>query len=98
MPIQLGRVPMVAYDMLGNVWEWTAVFQGYEGFVSYAGYSKVYFDGQHWVLKGQLGNVLGHCALRNWYYRHSSNPGRVSCAREGLCRSCITSVLLILIV
>ncbi len=62
------------YDMLGNVWEWTAsVFQGYEGFMPYpyAGYSKVYFDGQHQVLKG--GSWATHLwalrsSFRNWYH------------------------------
>ncbi|WP_250121765.1 ergothioneine biosynthesis protein EgtB [Chroococcidiopsis sp. CCMEE 29] len=62
------------YDLLGNVWEWTAsVFQGYEGFMPYpyAGYSKVYFDGQHQVLKG--GSWATHpwalrSSFRNWYH------------------------------
>lgn len=62
------------YDTLGNVWEWTAtVFQGYEGFASYpyTGYSKVYFDGQHQVLKGGSWATRPwalRCSFRNWYY------------------------------
>jgi ergothioneine biosynthesis protein EgtB len=56
------------YDTLGNVWEWTScVFNGYEGFASYPypGYSKVYFDGQHYVLRG------GSWATRPWALRSS---------------------------
>ncbi len=56
------------YDMLGNVWEWTAtVFEGYEGFAGYPypGYSQVYFDGEHLVLKG------GSWATRPWALRSS---------------------------
>ncbi len=56
------------YDMLGNVWEWTStVFEGYEGFSGYPypGYSQVYFDGEHWVLKG------GSWATRPWALRSS---------------------------
>ena len=63
-----GQSAYGCYDMLGNVWEWTAsLFQGYKGFVTYpyAGYSKVYFDGQHWVLKG------GSWATRPWALRSS---------------------------
>jgi gamma-glutamyl hercynylcysteine S-oxide synthase len=56
------------YDALGNVWEWTASwFDGYRGFESYpyVGYSQVYFDGQHRVLKG------GSWATRPWAMRSS---------------------------
>ncbi len=63
-----GQSAYGCYDMLGNVWEWTAsVFDGYEGFLSYPypGYSKVYFDGQHQVLKG------GSWATRPWALRSS---------------------------
>ncbi|MBR8836961.1 MAG: ergothioneine biosynthesis protein EgtB [Stigonema ocellatum SAG 48.90 = DSM 106950] len=56
------------YDALGNVWEWTASwFDGYPGFQSYpyVGYSQVYFDNQHRVLKG------GSWATRPWVLRSS---------------------------
>ncbi len=62
------------YDMLGNVWEWTASwFDGYEGFVSYpySGYSQSYFDAQHRVLKGGSWATRPwamRCSFRNWYY------------------------------
>lgn len=62
------------YDALGNVWEWTnSWFDGYEGFqyYPYMGYSQVYFDNQHRVLKG--GSWATHtwgmrCSFRNWYH------------------------------
>lgn len=61
-------------DMLGNVWEWTAsIFDGYEGFTSYpyTGYSQVYFDGQHQVLKGGSWATRPwtlRASFRNWYH------------------------------
>ena len=69
-----GQSAYGCYDMLGNVWEWTAsAFYGYEGFASYpyAGYSKVYFDGQHQVLKGGSWATRPwalRCSFRNWYH------------------------------
>ncbi|MCL1475222.1 ergothioneine biosynthesis protein EgtB [Argonema antarcticum A004/B2] len=61
-------------DALGNVWEWTASwFDGYEGFeyYPYRGYSQVYFDGQHRVLKGGSWATRPwalRCSFRNWYH------------------------------
>lgn len=63
-------------DMLGNVWEWTSSwFAAYPGFVSYpySGYSEVYFDNQHKVLKGGswATNRVGlRTSFRNWYHPH----------------------------
>ncbi|MBW4681767.1 MAG: ergothioneine biosynthesis protein EgtB [Microcoleus vaginatus WJT46-NPBG5] len=83
-PIQNRTMPVDAYpagvsaygcyDMLGNVWEWTATwFDGYEGFklYPYAGYSQAYFDGEHRVLKGGSWATRPwamRCSFRNWYY------------------------------
>lgn len=63
-----GQSPYGCYDMLGNVWEWTASwFAGYDKFISYPypGYSQTYFDEQHRVLKG------GSWATRSWGLRTS---------------------------
>lgn len=64
------------YDMLGNVWEWTASwFGGYEGFqfYPYRGYSEAFFDRQHRVLRGGSWATRSwalRCSFRNWYYPH----------------------------
>lgn len=63
-----GQSAYGVYDLLGNVWEWTATwFDGYTGFshYPYPGYSQVYFDQQHRVLKG------GSWATRPWGMRGS---------------------------
>ena len=62
------------YDLLGNVWEWTATwFDRYAQFESYPypGYSQIYFDGEHRVLKGGSWATRPwamRCAFRNWYH------------------------------
>jgi gamma-glutamyl hercynylcysteine S-oxide synthase len=69
-----GQSAYGCYDMLGNVWEWTSSwFDSYMGFVSYPyrGYSEVYFDGQHRVLKGGSWATrpwVMRSSFRNWYY------------------------------
>jgi gamma-glutamyl hercynylcysteine S-oxide synthase len=79
------------HDTLGNVWEWTAsVFQGYAGFESYpyAGYSQVYFDGQHQILKGGSWATRPwalRCSFRNWYYPSVRQIlAGFRCARSGM--------------
>ncbi|MER3494883.1 MAG: ergothioneine biosynthesis protein EgtB [Mastigocladus sp. ERB_26_2] len=71
-----GQSPYGLYDTLGNVWEWTATwFDGYQGFqyYPYIGYSQVYFDRQHRVLKGGSWATRPwalRCSFRNWYHPH----------------------------
>ena len=63
-----GRSAYGAEDMIGNVWEWTSsTFDGYDGFQAwpYEGYSQIYFDGAHRVLRG------GSWATRPWAVRAS---------------------------
>ena len=68
-----GRSPAGCFDMLGNVWEWTGTwFQPYTGFTAfpYEGYSLLYFDRQHRVLRGGSWATRRHVlrsTFRNWY-------------------------------
>ncbi|MCW6037710.1 SUMF1/EgtB/PvdO family nonheme iron enzyme [Spirulina subsalsa FACHB-351] len=69
-----GRSPLGCWDMLGNVWEWTdSWFAGYPGFefYPYRGYSEVYFDQQHRVMRGGswITRPWGlRSSFRNWYH------------------------------
>ncbi|ABW30637.1 SUMF1/EgtB/PvdO family nonheme iron enzyme [Acaryochloris marina] len=68
-----GQSAFGCFDLLGNVWEWTNTwFHPFPDFdpYPYKGYSMVYFDHQHRILKGgswatQAPVLRG--AFRNWY-------------------------------
>lgn len=68
-----GQSPSGCWDLLGNVWEWTdSWFAGYAGFQAYPyrGYSEVYFDGQHRVMRGGSWVTRSRGlrnSFRNWY-------------------------------
>ena len=61
-------------QLTGNGWEWTATpfgpFAGFRPFPTYPGYSRNFFDGQHYVLKGAAPRTaacfLRH-SFRNWF-------------------------------
>ncbi|NDJ17325.1 SUMF1/EgtB/PvdO family nonheme iron enzyme [Myxacorys almedinensis] len=71
-----GQSAYGCFDMLGNVWEWTATwfgsYPGFKGF-PYASYSQTYFDAAHRVLKGGSWATRRWAmrnAFRNWYHPH----------------------------
>jgi ergothioneine biosynthesis protein EgtB len=72
----LGQSAYGLYDTLGNVWEWTdSWFNSYKGFqhYPYKGFSQVYFDNQHKVLKGGSWATRPwalRSSFRNWYHPH----------------------------
>jgi gamma-glutamyl hercynylcysteine S-oxide synthase len=61
---------------IGHVWEWTnSWFAGYSGFnpFPYEGYSQIYFDGAHRVLRGgswATPQWARRNSFRNWYHPH----------------------------
>ena len=69
-----GKSAYGCWDMLGNVWEWTdSWFAPYPNFqpYPYPGYSQVYFDQQHRVLRGgswATGTWGLRNSFRNWYH------------------------------
>ena len=70
----LGDSAFGVSQLCGNGWEWTstvfAPFPGFEPFPFYPGYSRDFFDGGHYVLKGASPRTAG-CFLRrsfrNWF-------------------------------
>jgi iron(II)-dependent oxidoreductase len=61
-------------QLVGNGWEWTSTlfgpFPGFEPFPFYAGYSKNFFDEEHYVLKGgsqRTASCFLRRSFRNWF-------------------------------
>lgn len=85
-----GASPTGCWDLLGNVWEWTASwFAPYEGFAAYPyrGYSEAYFDQAHRVLRGGSWATRPwalRSSFRNWYHPHVREIfAGFRCARDG---------------
>ena len=74
------QIAPLAHDVVGlrgNGWEWTStVFAPFEGFRIrdfYPGYSKPFFDGRHFVLKGgstRTAPSMLRPSFRNWFQAH----------------------------
>ena len=63
-------------QLVGNGWEWTSTplrpFPGFQTFDFYPGYSKMFFDDDHFVMKGgspQTARCLLRRSFRNWFRR-----------------------------
>ena len=61
-------------QLVGNGWEWTSTefgpFPGFQEFPFYPGYSKNFFDGKHFVLKGgspRTAACMLRRSFRNWF-------------------------------
>jgi formylglycine-generating enzyme required for sulfatase activity len=61
-------------QLIGNGWEWTSTpfgpFQGFQPFPFYPGYSKNFFDEEHYVLKGaspRTASCFLRRSFRNWF-------------------------------
>jgi gamma-glutamyl hercynylcysteine S-oxide synthase len=61
-------------DLVGNGWEWTSTlfgpFEGFEPMQSYPQYSRDFFDGAHFVMKGAspvTARELLRPSFRNWF-------------------------------
>jgi ergothioneine biosynthesis protein EgtB len=66
-----------AAELVGNGWEWTSsVFGPFPGFTphpDYEGYSKNFFDGEHYVQKGgspRTAACMLRRSFRNWFQPH----------------------------
>jgi gamma-glutamyl hercynylcysteine S-oxide synthase len=66
--------------LLANGWEWTVTpfepFPGFQPFPFYEGYSKNFFDGLHFVLKGgspRTDRCMLRRSFRNWFQPHYQN-------------------------
>jgi len=64
-------------DLVGNGWEWTSSpFEPFDGFrphPDYEGYSKNFFDGEHYVQKGgspRTAACMLRRSFRNWFQPH----------------------------
>ena len=73
----LGDSTFGVSQLVGNGWEWTSTpfnpFPGFQPFPFYTGYSKPFFDGDHYVLKGASSRTAARLMRRS--YRNWFRPG-----------------------
>ena len=72
-----GATPEGVLELVGNGWEWTstpfAPYPGFQATPEYPGYSRDFFDGQHFVLRGAswaTDRGLVRRSMRNWFQPH----------------------------